>query len=537
MDTFITKVEIIGLHNRFDICQEFRQGINIIYGDNGDFKTTLLHVIANLSNNDFERFLHLTFNQISIHMNNGIILFVEWRSENRDLMIVRQSDKRRELVELSRIKDNQTNTVAYSEFPLPDCAYFPTSRMILDAWFSSQRNVLQLSDQIDGTSREKTKLLLRDAFGQFMPEVNFSSVSEIIVKLRGRLESVSLEVVRADQKILADSFYKSISLSSTKETDIRKSDTNLDSVIEDIINLHSQIETYSIYPYLQLPKVVIARIREIEDSVNGDSECRLRETEHKLIGICKAALSDLLFKVEDSFLEFDTYLHSINSFFNRKRIEITSENEERFSPIMRLIFENGQLIDRFIADASEENNLGKEGTAKPYIDLTLDDANEGIQKLSSGEKQIISLLYAAHISNQEIVLVDEPEISLHIDWQERLLEEMEQQLEQKQVIVCTHSPMIGSNYNDDVVKSMNITKTDDSSWKYSPSIILPEEKDGQQRKKEKKEREEKLSMREKQEEVEKLSMREKQEEEEKLFIEEKEEEEHILPVPPFVSEE
>lgn len=37
MDTFITKVEIFGLHDQFDVRQDFSSGVNIIYGDSGDF--------------------------------------------------------------------------------------------------------------------------------------------------------------------------------------------------------------------------------------------------------------------------------------------------------------------------------------------------------------------------------------------------------------------------------------------------------------------------------------------------------------------
>ncbi len=55
------------------------------------------------------------------------------------------------------------------------------------------------------------------------------------------------------------------------------------------------------------------------------------------------------------------------------------------------------------------------------------------------------------MSKQQIVLIDEPEISLHVDWQRKLLQKMSEQLGNRQIIVCTHSPVIGGDYEDQVI--------------------------------------------------------------------------------------
>jgi predicted ATP-dependent endonuclease of OLD family len=43
------------------------------------------------------------------------------------------------------------------------------------------------------------------------------------------------------------------------------------------------------------------------------------------------------------------------------------------------------------------------------------------------------------MSGNSAVLIDEPELSLHIDWQEELLSKMMSQLGNRQIIVCTPS--------------------------------------------------------------------------------------------------
>ena len=49
-----------------------------------------------------------------------------------------------------------------------------------------------------------------------------------------------------------------------------------------------------------------------------------------------------------------------------------------------------------------------------------------------------------------IVLIDEPEISLHINWQERFIDNVARALSNKkcQIIISTHSPDIISTHDD-----------------------------------------------------------------------------------------
>lgn len=69
-----------------------------------------------------------------------------------------------------------------------------------------------------------------------------------------------------------------------------------------------------------------------------------------------------------------------------------------------------------------------------------------IDCLSSGEQNEIILLYnfIFQISSNSILLIDEPENSLHVEWQSVFYEELEEicNMNNIQVIVATHSPQI-----------------------------------------------------------------------------------------------
>ena len=80
-----------------------------------------------------------------------------------------------------------------------------------------------------------------------------------------------------------------------------------------------------------------------------------------------------------------------------------------------------------------------------------------LNKLSSGEKQIISLFSKIYLefSKNYIVLFDEPELSLSIEWQKQLLPDIIKSEKCKFLLSVTHSPFIFKNHLDRFAVGMN----------------------------------------------------------------------------------
>jgi len=72
----------------------------------------------------------------------------------------------------------------------------------------------------------------------------------------------------------------------------------------------------------------------------------------------------------------------------------------------------------------------------------------GLASLSSGEKHTLRLFIATLLTGSSTLLVDEPEISLHIDWQRRLISAIQQLSSPTQLILATHSPEIMGGMDD-----------------------------------------------------------------------------------------
>lgn len=68
--------------------------------------------------------------------------------------------------------------------------------------------------------------------------------------------------------------------------------------------------------------------------------------------------------------------------------------------------------------------------------------------LSAGEKQMLSFLCYNAFHSGSPIFIDEPELSLHVDWQRSLMPILLSQQTGNQFIVATHSPFIYSKYPD-----------------------------------------------------------------------------------------
>ena len=76
--------------------------------------------------------------------------------------------------------------------------------------------------------------------------------------------------------------------------------------------------------------------------------------------------------------------------------------------------------------------------------------------LSSGEKQMLVIMLTALVQENShcVMLMDEPEISLHIEWQQQLISLIRMLNPNAQIILCTHSPAIIMNGWADAVTEM-----------------------------------------------------------------------------------
>lgn len=96
-----------------------------------------------------------------------------------------------------------------------------------------------------------------------------------------------------------------------------------------------------------------------------------------------------------------------------------------------------------------------------HLEVTRPDkSNVGIQALSSGEQQILILFahatFGAHSTAGDVFIIDEPELSLHLNWQKNFVSTVRSLNPEIQFILATHSPDIVGEYKSHAINLRTI---------------------------------------------------------------------------------
>ena len=133
-------------------------------------------------------------------------------------------------------------------------------------------------------------------------------------------------------------------------------------------------------------------------------------------------------------------------------IEFSKETEGKRTEIFQPINDYLKLLKTYITD--KVFTINKRGG------LTVEKDNKIFPAsfLSSGEKQLIILLTESLLQEKQqfIYIADEPELSLHISWQRKIIPSINQLNINAQLIVATHSPEVVGKHGDKIIDMENI---------------------------------------------------------------------------------
>jgi hypothetical protein len=145
-------------------------------------------------------------------------------------------------------------------------------------------------------------------------------------------------------------------------------------------------------------------------------------------------------------VHFNLFQHFLR-FYNENINEIKNSKSEQMK-----VFED--LLNEFILNKSisilpsgikffpKAYVKNKKGNLKLLVN---DKVNIPISALSSGERKILTILVIAVFFQDTILLIDEPELSISLAWQEKLLPLLMDKTNINKIIVATHSPYLVSN--------------------------------------------------------------------------------------------
>lgn len=172
------------------------------------------------------------------------------------------------------------------------------------------------------------------------------------------------------------------------------------------------------------------------------SEMDLRDTERRLVK-CALATSKL-----------DLPQLDIGSFVQAEKALIESAYDLYLRDLWKKATATPRVLERleYFVDALNSHFVGKTATLSFESGLEIRRNSDGsvipLRRLSSGEQHLIVLFHAIVFRTEDdgLCLIDEPEISLNVDWQIRFVSTVEGAAnlagQGRQFIIATHSPAL-----------------------------------------------------------------------------------------------
>lgn len=420
------KIKSIEIHKLFDlfdykISLDQEENITILTGPNGYGKTTILNIIYNLFNDDgsFYYFQKLLFSKIIFCFDNQYRLEVRKNIENEQVLFYIYDENNTEISAYDYTSEEEDVKTQIER-------YIPYVRRIAPGkWFDKRHNRVYNFGEILNRSLGDLPFDLLNSFK------NKKSANEAIQNIFENLQVYLIKeqrLVRKNQQIKYD------------EVEISYTDTIQDYAKElSLLIERKQAESFTITQKLDssFPKRLLESEHELskEEFDSRFEQLRIKYDKLNRFGLITSSLYIPPYDAKSENLRvLSIYLddsHRKVAVFDEllNKIELFTDilNQKRFThKAIQINKENGFMF------ISELHNTP----------LSLTD-------LSSGEQHEVVLLYELlfRVKPGTIVLVDEPEISLHVTWQQEFINDLIKISNMQQIcfIVATHSPTIINN--------------------------------------------------------------------------------------------
>ena len=164
------------------------------------------------------------------------------------------------------------------------------------------------------------------------------------------------------------------------------------------------------------------------------------------INFQKVEIASPMLVQEYSFLNIvdSGLIKDVPSYIATRIMEMANEKENTpMGEIRAAVFKEINEIFEILDLDIKISGISKNAKSIPIFTNSSGDKFD-INELSSGEKQLFLRTLAIRMLNPEnsIILIDEPELSLHPKWQQRIVDVYRKIGKNNQIIIATHSPHI-----------------------------------------------------------------------------------------------
>lgn len=404
------------MHHSYDYDINLSKGVNVLTGPNGYGKTTILNIVDSVLSGKFWRLFFVKFDSLRIFFEDNrqrYSLFCDAKEIESEGI----NEQNESVVEKGQICISfymEDNEVPIEQLVIGQ-AYKKrlTSRFLSNLPYSL--NDRDIEDALESTYRLKDDSYLNENAKNilmFLQQQKACFIREQrLVDIKSDFSSISYRRM----------FSRKIYTVEDIETDLR---SLYASYREDFARESQKIDASFI-------------MRLISEDHEEYSEEEYNEKWRRLSDTMKAYREYGLVAQGDVLRDYPDGL--------RKMLSLYIDDLQKKMDIYRDFYERLSLFENFVSKKQWSN---KRIELNPETGISvINDVNEVIplRKLSSGEQNLIILYYKLAFTMQpnSLLLIDEPEKSLHVEWLEKMLDDyklMAQKLS-CQMLIATHSPV------------------------------------------------------------------------------------------------
>ncbi|MEK4669008.1 AAA family ATPase [Niallia sp. FSL R7-0271] len=415
----LKKVVIEGLFGYLTYPIDFStkdSNVILLHGPNGSGKTTIFEMIKGISNLDFGVFFSTPFTKFTIETYKSSLCI----SKKDNALIINDEFEIQMIEEIRLLEDVKTKS-------------FMKVTEILEAFganrvgpreFEYEGEVYYYKELIDLLNKKVVISNIPECVSTFSQELNILYISA------ERLFDNQLRKVVKHTQILKD---------------IIKNHENKYAILSKDLDA-------------KFPKKIITKSRTLIDEIDSvDIANRLQNLSIKRNQLSsKGILTDDDTNVipVDEIKSDDIFG---NSYLNQFLYYYILDNEEKldvFNNLLSKIDTYEKIINDYFTNKEIQINK-KDGYSFKLTKGLLKEEAVPLKNLSSGEQHILVLFFELifNADKKRIILIDEPELSLHVSWQINLVDILIDitNLSDDFLVLATHSPSILRNHRDKVL--------------------------------------------------------------------------------------
>ena len=448
----ITKISVRKLFGVFDheipLNQDSR--ITVIHGPNGVGKTVLLRMVHGLFCSNYGIFTEVPFDRFGVHFDIGQSLYVDQDRPVRQLALGDLGD---EALRSMGGRLHASCSISHSHEPGTDIHPYIPSRSR-----EKYMRFIDLVESIPELDRIGNNVWFSEDFGSSMTMDEIitaynldshyfaNSEPEWLVHIKNSIDTQCIETQRLQSSTENGqaSHYRSTSRRFAQRSTVERYSDEIAKTIQSTLTEYGQSSQ-------RIDSSFPTRLLDTSLSSSLDNESlllKLGELEEKSTELMKLGIFEA--KDAPTIPTLDSSQENLTNV-----LSIYVEDVEDKLAVLDKLAEQLRVLTDIINTRFEHKTL-KVDRQNGFVITARDEHPIPLQSLSSGEQHELVLFYQLLFDAKpnSLIMIDEPEISLHVNWQEQFLNDIQRvsDLRQFDVLIATHSPDIISDKHEWMVE-------------------------------------------------------------------------------------